>query len=341
MTFRILNDEARGQIAAHIFGSAPPGHPRAGSVSGTDAPAKSYEPPPPKYGGTPEYDPTGGGGGGGSGGGGGGGGTMCLTDKRTGWARPVPPNHDGKCPPDSGTLTYRLLNAGTPEAACCPSSIQTGTQDNPGGVLPPTGLPPVYRCPSGTKDQMPPGLFQGHADFNRNKAICLKKGSWVESPVTAGFFHCCVPETPSEPSSGTGTGTGTPPSGTGGTPPSGTGTGTGKVTDDAYPTSWDGICSVATPLADIAAKSWGWARIKYAVTFGTADCTGVSGGAFSSASYSSDTSCSDISSGDASVFAYNPGGSTIARNTSVVVVREFTAESYMTRAIIVVVPCST
>ena len=45
MTFRILNDEARGQIAAHIFGAAPPGHPRAGSVSGTDAPTRSYDPP--------------------------------------------------------------------------------------------------------------------------------------------------------------------------------------------------------------------------------------------------------------------------------------------------------
>ena len=71
MTFRILNSEARGQIAAHLFGGPSDTHPRAGSVSGTDVITTPGVEPPPydtrgghSYGTGGEGGYTGGGGGG-------------------------------------------------------------------------------------------------------------------------------------------------------------------------------------------------------------------------------------------------------------------------------------
>lgn len=332
MTFKILNDEAREQIAAHIFGAAPPGHPRAGSVSGTDAPAKSYEPPPFKYGGTHTYltggsGPTGSQGQGGQA-------NMCVADRRTGFAQPVAPNHDGKCPPDTGTITYQLLNAGTPNAVCCPSfneaAAQGGPGGSPGGVRPPTGQPPVVNCPSEMQQGSPLGTVAIFSTgFAQYKYECSNNGGTLtESQSSPGYFVCCRPETPSEP-------------------PSGTGTGTGEVKeDDDYPTAFDGICSVATPVADIASKSWGWAKINISTRRltkrgETRDCTDEQDGEFLGSTYSSDLSCEALA-GDPieTVYAYNPGGTTIARNTQVVVVRTDATDSYMTRAIIVVVPCT-
>jgi len=326
MTFKILNDEARGQIAAHIFGAAPPGHPRAGSVSGTDAPAKSYEPPPPTYGGKHTYNSQGSGPTGSQGEGG----TRprreiaCMVDINLPpghpAALPVPPNHDGKCPPNSGTVTYQLINAGTPQAICCPTFNEAAAQDNPGGVKPPTGQPPVTQCPSGS-NALGALVKPGHAQYAHTQSACANGGgSWN----TSGEFHyCCFPDTP--PSE----------------PPSGTGTGTGTVEEDRdYPAAWDGICSVAAPLADIAAKSWGWVQVQFAITALTGSCTNALGGAFSERSSSSDTSCINEAENMDHAFAYNPGGTTVSRDQSVVIVRQHTSDSYMTQAIIVVVPCT-
>ena len=329
MTFKILNDEAREQIAAHIFGAAPAGHNRAGSVSGTDAPAKSYEPPPPKYGGKHKYKP---GGSGPTGSRGEDGTSMCLVDINLPpghpAALPVPPNHDGKCPPNSGTLTYQLLNAGTPQAICCPSYNQDAAQDgpggSPGGVRPPTGQMPVIQCPSGMQQGNPLGaVTRGSTRFAQYTSECSNNGGTLtESQSSPGIFVCCRPDTPSEP-------------------PSGTGTGTGSVEEDRdYPAAWDGICSVAAPLADIAAKSWGWVQVQFALGILSSNCTNVAIGTFSERVSSSDTSCINGASQMDHAFAYNPGGTTVSRDQSVVVVRQDTSDSYMTRAIIVVVPCT-
>lgn len=330
MTFKILNDEAREQIAAHIFGAAPQGHPRAGSVSGTDAPAKSYEPPPFKYGGTHTYltggsGPTGSQGQGGLS-------IACIRDPRlpatvTG---PVPQTAEGKCPPPSGNVVWK--QAGN---MCCPTFNEAAAQDgptgSPGGVKPPTGLSELARCPSGMQQGAPIGaVTRASEKFAQYASECSNKGGTLtESPTSPGWFVCCRPDTPSEP-------------------PSGTGTGTGSVEDDGhFPETWNDICSVATPVADIASKSWGWATIMTSVPAaypetGSISCTNINDGQFTGQTFSSDTSCENIVTFTGAVYAYNPGGSTIARNTQVVVVRmKDTSEfSLVTRAIIVVVPCT-
>jgi hypothetical protein len=335
MTFKILNDEARGQIAAHIFGAAPPGHPRAGSVSGTDAPAKSYEPPPPRYGGTHTYQSGGSGPTGSQGEGGRQGGNVCVADPRTGFAQPVPPNHDHQCPPDTGTITWRkVFSPGDFGMMCCPNfneaAAQGGPGGSPGGVRPPTALPEVARCPSGMQQGSPLGAVTRESTrFAQYTAECSNNGGTLTEAHVRGFFVCCRPETPSEP-------------------PSGTGTGTGSVEEDGgFPETWGGICSLATLTTDIASKSYGWATIMtsdpagYPET-GDINCTHINDGQFTGQTFSSDTSCENIVSFSGAVYAYNPGGSTIARNTQVVVVRmqDPSEISLVTRAIIVVVPCT-
>ena len=330
MTFRILNDEAREQIAAHIFGAAPQGHNRAGSVSGTDAPVRSYEPPPPRYGGTHTYQSGGSGPPGSQGQGGIS--IACIRDPRlpatvTG---PVPQTAEGKCPPPSGNVVWQLTGN-----MCCPTfnqaAAQGGPGGSPGGVLPPTGLSEVVRCPSGMQQGSPLGaVTRGSTRFASYASGCSDNGGTLtESQSSPGWFVCCRPDTPSEP-------------------PSGTGTGTGSVEEDGhFPETWNDICSVATPVADIASKSWGWATIMnsapadYPET-GSVSCTNINDGPFTGDTFSSDTSCESVGLFTSTVYAYNPGGSTIARNTQVVVVRmqdpsEF---SSATRAIIVVVPCT-
>ena len=120
MTFKIFDDNARDQIADHIIGSPPSGHPRFGGVSGTDV-HTSATLDPPCYGVTcprpPDYGTCVGSG--------------CAETQDGRFAyidcdKGIHADHSGKCPPgyirqvDQKGLVY-----------CCPKKTDGGVKTTP------------------------------------------------------------------------------------------------------------------------------------------------------------------------------------------------------------------
>ena len=315
MTFKIFSDDARKQIADHIIGSPPAGHPRFGDYKGTDVHTpQNIEPPcygstcpqpiqscvgstcPETVGVDPIIDCTGG----------------------------VPTDHSGNC--HSG-FNLRTDPHGKPY--CCP-----GVEVD---YIPPT---PGSMCDPGSR------VTFARSNFS-NLAEGLQRGARAACNNAGGVFHlnpatdtawCCTPEQQQT----------TKPPNTTPTPVAPIYPDKPRVSDGAPAIS--GV-RIARTVNDIAAGAVGLGYFAHlspgsGSTFSAAPCDYTTAQNYapslpSRSSAISKADCKNLAEGSLRVMyskIYNPGSATIPINTTIVVAPLVTASPANTWCAIVV-PC--
>jgi hypothetical protein len=362
MTFRILNDEALGQVASHILGGPTHTHPRTGSVSGTDVHmpvgnSKEYD------GGTGHSYDSGGTTGGYQQGGGGqtpptpGFGQQANIDCAGG----VPQLNGGGCPEDGNGWVWQQDENGI--GYCCPmlGDGETGGGGDGGGG---GGTRPFCTVEEGSVNDY--GAYdvaksrQANASrpFNGDSpstwlAKLIPKcrrmhgrprtRSWTRDPgegqslVHMRAWWCCRR---GGGDSGGGGQTGGGQTGGGGTPPDGTGTGTGQTGGGggSLTPAQRQIVFQGYVLQDLDPGAYGWLACgKSGPKEMRSNCEkeedpphplGKKGSGF--------PDCDDED--HVMMWAHNPGSAKIDQGQNVVSVRDFIGATTVT---IVVVPCST